>query len=552
MANQLVRWLRGTDIEERDAPTIGFDQWLQLINGSFGWNGVQYTTTDQPQEQVSASYTQFASLAYAQNGIVFACMTVRQMIFRQMRFQYRRRRDNATFGDASLAPLERPWPGGTTSDLLGRALIHHDLGGNAFFVRTRAGGMTLLRPDWVDLVIGSNVSDLDAAAWDPDSQVIGYIYHPGGKYSGLDPIVFDYTEVAHWAMYPDPLAQFRGMSWLTPVVREIMADKAASDHKLKFFENAATPNMVVKTAAPDLKTLEAYIALFQREKEGLANAYKTMFLAAGADATVVGKDMAQMDFKNVQGAGEVRIASAASTPPVIVGLSDGLSGSSLNAGNFTAARRLLVDGFAVGAWSNVCGTLDNIFEPVNGGRLWPDTGDVAFMKEDQQDAATIQSTKASSLNELITAGFTPESAVKAVVTDDFTLLDHTGRFSVQLQPPGTGDAEDPTGPDGDPADAVTTGSTPVATAPATNGANGRRELSDEILYDWMRGDFPRAQPDTHIHMTLPDTKVEIAAGAVQSHVSLELPQSEGSRTEFAEGSIPDACDGRTVADKRVC
>jgi hypothetical protein len=72
---------------------------------------------------------------------------------------------------------------------------------------------------------------------------------------------------------------------------------------------------------------------------GVANAYKTLYLTAGADATVVGKDLQQLDFKVVQGAGETRIAAAAGIHPVIVGLSEGLAGSSLNAGNFAAARR---------------------------------------------------------------------------------------------------------------------------------------------------------------------------------------------------------------------
>jgi hypothetical protein len=31
--------------------------------------------------------------------------------------------------------------------------------------------------------------------------------------------------VAHWSPIPDPLANFRGMSWLTPVLREIDADQ---------------------------------------------------------------------------------------------------------------------------------------------------------------------------------------------------------------------------------------------------------------------------------------------------------------------------------------
>ncbi len=534
-----MEWLRGpSSDEERDAPVIGFNEWVQLVSGSFGWNGVQFSTSDSPQEQMAGTYGQLGSLAYQQNGIVFACMAVRQGLFRQMRFQ-RRRSDGSTFNGptAKLDPLKQPWPGGTTSDLLARAITHHDLGGNAFFVKTRGGGMALLRPDWVDLVIGSNAADASDVAWDPDAQVVGYAYHPGGRQSGHRTIHYLSDEVAHWAMYPDPLAQFRGMSWLTPIVREIQSDKAASEHKQKFFENSATPQMVVKVDAPSLSDYEQYVELFKRQKEGVGNAYSTLFTARGVDATVVGKDMAQMDFKNVQGAGEVRIAAAAQTPPVIVGLSEGLSGSSLNTGNFQAARRLLVDGFGSQAWGNLCGTLDWLFPPqeATGGRLWPDLSEVAFMKEDQQDAAVIQSTKAETLSKLIAGGYTPESAVKTVVADDFSLLEHTGLYSVQLQPPGSGNAEDAVGP-GDDLPAPS-GATPVK--PAPSGANGRsHDLVDYALYELLR-DAEReknAQP-THIHVTTPPTTVEIAEGAIRSDVRLELPAGEASRTEFAEGAF---------------
>ena len=79
-----------------------------------------------------------------------------------------------------------------------------------------------------------------------DAEVIGYLYHPGGRNSEYDPIPFMADEVAHFAPLPDPIARFRGMSWLTPVVREIMADSAATTHKGKFFEQGATSNAIVK------------------------------------------------------------------------------------------------------------------------------------------------------------------------------------------------------------------------------------------------------------------------------------------------------------------
>jgi hypothetical protein len=62
---------------------------------------------------------------------------------------------------------------------------------------------------------------------------------------------------------------------------------------------------------------------------------------------------------------------------------------------------------------------------------------VAFLQEDEKDAAAIQQVNAQSMKALIDAGFEAESVIAAVTADDLTLLKHTGLFSVQLQPPGT-------------------------------------------------------------------------------------------------------------------
>jgi hypothetical protein len=69
---------------------------------------------------------------------------------------------------------------------------------------------------------------------------------------------------------------------------------------------------------------------------GADNAWKTLNLYPGADVTVVGANLKDIDFKNVRGGGETRIAAAAGVPPVIVGLSEGLAAATYSA---TTGRR---------------------------------------------------------------------------------------------------------------------------------------------------------------------------------------------------------------------
>ncbi len=433
---KLLRW-RKTEEVERQA-SLSFNEWLSY----FEFNGVSYPfgfqqTLTGNKEEVSGSFTGLIQGAYRSNGVIFACMMVRQLLFSEARFQYRQMtggRPGKLFGTPALGMLEEPWPGGTTGDMLSRMIQDADLSGNAFIAR-RGNVLRRMRPDWTAIVIGSQ-SDEETVAGDLDADLVGYIYQPGGPSSGKKPVTLLAEEVAHFAPIPDPEAWYRGMSWLTPVLREIAADSAATSHKLKFFEMGATPNMIVKLA-PEIKqdAFEQWVRLFKEDHEGTANAYKTLFLGGGADATVVGSNMRQLDFKSTQGAGETRIAAAAGVPPVIVGLSEGLEASTYS--NYSQARRRFADGTMRPLWRNAAGSLANIISVPSGAQLWYDDRDIPFLQEDEQDAAAIMQTKAAAIRALTDAGYTAESVVDAVMADDLTLLVHSGLFSVQLQPPGT-------------------------------------------------------------------------------------------------------------------
>jgi phage portal protein BeeE len=254
-------------------------------------------------------------------------------------------------------------------------------------------------------------------------------------------------EVAHHAPMPDPLATYRGMSWLTPVVREIQNDQLMTTHKRKFFENGATPNMVIKgIEARSNEEFLKKVEMIEGSHSGVANAYRTLYMTPGADATVVGRDMKQLDFKVVQGAGETRIAAAAGVPPVIVGLSEGLQGSSLNAGNYGQARRRFADGTMHPLWQNAAGSFEHLVPPPGPAqRLWYDSRDVPFLREDRDAAAKIQQAQAATMRLLVDGAWKPESVVAAVDAEDWGLLEHTGIPTVQVQnvnPPHPADDND--------------------------------------------------------------------------------------------------------------
>jgi phage portal protein BeeE len=131
---------------------------------------------------------------------------------------------------------------------------------------------------------------------------------------------------------------------------------------------------------------------FRAGHEGALNAYKTLFLAGGADVKTVGTDFKQLDLKAVQGAGETRIAAAAGVPPVVVGLSEGLQAATYS--NYAQARRRFADQTMRPLWRNAAGSLARIINVPPASELWYDDRDIPALREDEKDAADIQQSQA--------------------------------------------------------------------------------------------------------------------------------------------------------------
>ena len=421
---------------------MNVDQWAeQWMN----YNGFQYplastkTRGAYQTEQIDSDFSGYVNDAYKANGIIFACQMARMLIFSEMRFQYQKMdegRPGDLFDDPDLEIFRHPWPNGTTGELLDRAIQDTDFAGNHYILR-EGDRLRRLRPDWVDIVL---TAPPDKAV---ESDVAGYLYRPGGTQDQelwqIYPIDGSKGEIAHWSPIPDPLAQYRGMSWLTPVVREIMTDKAATKHKQNYLQNAATPALAV---ALDASVTPEQFAEFMEKMDdahnGVENAGKTLYLGGGADVTVIGAHMDQVDFKQIQGAIETRIAAAARVHPAIVGLSEGLQGSSLNEGNFKAAKEQFGSGTMRPLWRSLCAAYESLVDGFDGARLWYDDRDVAFLRQDRKDEADLKAREAETIAKLVMQGYTSDSVVTAVIEGDWRLLKHSGLFSVQLWPPESG------------------------------------------------------------------------------------------------------------------
>ena len=381
--------------------------------------------------------------AIQKSPAAFAAECVRASVLSQVRFTFRNRRRTATarrlFGTSELNILDNPWPGAVTGDLISIMEWHVGLAGNSYVTR-QPDRLRVLRPDWTAVLYGSQ-REPDDPTLALDADILGYVYVNGGFSNPKGrPETITPENMCHWYPLPDPLCAGIGMSWMTPAVREMQADIAASEHKLNFFKNGASPNMVVKgLPSQSKKAFDEAVDQLEARHTGLGNAYRTLYLAAGADVTVVGSNLQQMDFATTQGQGETRITALSRVPAIMVGLSEGLKGAALNAGNFGQVRRMFADTWVFPTLQNLSASLANIINVPTDAEQWYDVLDMPILREDALDAAAITQQLATTIGGLVRDGFTPESSVAAATAGDMSLLvPIPGWISVQLQPGGNG------------------------------------------------------------------------------------------------------------------
>jgi hypothetical protein len=526
--------------------------WQGFVDSWMAYQGQiyapSYTTTipGSKAEPVIDSFLGYVQGAYRSNGVVFAISLARAMLFTDITFKWRRRGTsgggNDLFVSADTTLITQP--------LMMRAEQDTTAAGTFFVVRLD-GRLKRLRPDWCEFIL---TAPPDVAL---ESDVIGIRYTVGGARSGGLSALYPVNPPAGadpegyatwWAPIPDPEAQYRGMSWLTPVLKEKMSDQAATEHKLKFFENAATPNLAVSLKeSVTLDQFNKFVQATNTAHQGVENAYKTMYLGGGADVTVIGANMHEIDFRNTQGAGETRMCAAGRVPPIIVGLSEGLSAATYS--NYAQARRAFGDSWARPMWKSFALAMSPLLVLPPGGAadLWYDVADVAFLREDTKDIAEVMSTTMGTINAAVAAGWTPESALAAVLAEDLSQLVHSGLMSVQLQPPGAQNAD--TGPD--PAAEFTTKVTDAVQLIA-GGAEPDSAVAAADALDLTLVMFPEPEPDPAADPNAVDPALEAAdeanverrhrAGEVRDYIRApngEFAHTGGHRPAAKASNIPN-------------
>ncbi len=397
----------------------------------------QSWTGANPKEKLEDDFRSYVEQGYKSNGVLFAVILARMSLFSEVRFAFRNKLTKDIFGTPALALLENPWENGTTGELLSRMEQDVSLSGNAYIFKAGPGELQRLRPDWVEILTDRR-------------HITGYVYTPGGPQVDGGNAEYLLPEwVAHWSPIPDPMAAFRGMSWVTTILMELQSDVAMTKHKQMFFERAATPNLLIKS--PKKLSEESQVRLrdqLQLRHEGVENAYRTMVLEDGADAMVVGAGMQAISFDTIQAAGENRIAAAGNVPGIVAGLKEGLQAATYS--NYAQAVKKFETMFARPQWRSVCSCLEHLVSVPGGAELWYDASDIAALQSTELDAATILQMKSVTAVNLVRAGYEGEAVAKVVDSGEgFDTMPHTGEIYFPGAQAYTAPGESPSGVPGD-------------------------------------------------------------------------------------------------------
>lgn len=375
--------------------------------------------TDNNREGGLQTVIEEARKAYATNGVVAACVTARMMMLAEARFQFRSKVDKSLYGTEALRILEYPWPNCTAGELWARMEQSNSTAGNAFVWKADTDRLVVLPPDEVTIVSqvvrGPNgrYRDVIGYDWDPSK---GQVKSNGRR----DPAQFlPVDEVAHWSPYPDPLANFRGVAWLQPIMQEVYGDGGLTQYKTMYLDHGQPVQVIHYPVKLRSDTIDSLVDRIKAKYGGVGNAFNPLVLDQGSSSTV-GGGLKELDYAAVQAVGEARICAAAGVPTVVVGLQSPVRASE----GLADGMRRFADLTMRPLWRTGCASLQKLVPnvPERGVELWYDTTDVAALQAAETEKAQVTQVTAAAMLTLVQAGYTRDSVVSACVSGDLSLL----------------------------------------------------------------------------------------------------------------------------------
>lgn len=179
-------------------------------------------------------------------------------------------------------------------------------------------------------------------------------------------------KVIHYKWAIDPLCEYKGLSALAPVAREVATDNELTRYLKALLQNDAVPRTIItpspdKPVTPDL--MEKIKADFKRLFSG-ENRGDVAIATPGAEINRLALNLEELAFDALRGVPEARIASAYGVPAIVAGLNIGLARSTYS--NFEEARRMFTEQTLVPLWKAVASEFQQSLVPLFGNDVYVD------------------------------------------------------------------------------------------------------------------------------------------------------------------------------------
>jgi hypothetical protein len=196
---------------------------------------------------------------------------------------------------------------------------------------------------------------------------------------------------------------------VTPVIRDVNADSAMTAYKTMYMDHGSPVTAVKYDRPMKPETIDYLIARIKAKYGGVTNAWNPLVFDQGADP-ILSAGLDQLDFRNIQAGGELRICAAAGVSPILIGL------RSADGGDYESAMRQLADMQMRPRWRSACASLQKLVTVPRDSQLWFDTSDIAALQAAETEKAQVTQVSAAAMLTFIQAGMTPESTITAVTS----------------------------------------------------------------------------------------------------------------------------------------
>ncbi|MHB8409833.1 MAG: phage portal protein [Acidiferrobacterales bacterium] len=286
---------------------------------------------------ISRNFLVLAREGYGENAIVYACLrllsqSVPEPPLLVYQVQPDLQRVPVPFDHPLQQLIRQPNPLMTEYEMIELMTLHLSIVGRTHWFKQRdnlgrVAAIWPLRPDRVGPHYGGVAnteiaSDSRDAAPGAGQQVLtGWNYWPPGM---GEPVVLSIDDVISMN-YPDPAGEtggiVEGLGPLQVLSREVESDNEATNFVAALLKNSAVPGSILKLKASGLskeqaaKVKRGWMAQFGGTKRG-----EPAILDADTDYQSVGFDLSQLEFPQLRGFSESRIASCFGVPAIMVGL----------------------------------------------------------------------------------------------------------------------------------------------------------------------------------------------------------------------------------------